>query len=97
MVTHYTVHEYLARERGPARNHTCVECGKPADEWAYQHTGETQYGKTSDGVNWDSLPYSEDLNDYAPMCRSCHRRLDKTYLNYGKQAVPRAAVPTRSP
>ncbi len=66
--TYKAVHFRLGRDRGPARNHLCG-CGKQAEHWAYQHTGEMitdESGKT----------YSADLKDYSPMCRSCHFSMD---------------------
>jgi hypothetical protein len=35
-------HERVRRERGPARNHVCADCGQPAENWAQVHgtTGE---------------------------------------------------------
>jgi hypothetical protein len=29
------VHDRLTQQRGPARNHACLTCDHPADEWAY--------------------------------------------------------------
>ena len=64
------VHQRLARERGPAKNHSCA-CGSQAFQWAYQYTGDPEYRDPEGG-----FPFSENLDDYAPMCRSCHARLD---------------------
>lgn len=88
MVSHGCVHRRLRRTRGKASDHKCVSCGSQAHEWAYQNTGDTQYAKSSDGVHWDSLPYSEDLDDYAPMCRSCHRKMDETEANFARSSSP---------
>lgn len=63
------VHLLLRDLYGPARNHVCP-CGEQAEEWAYQHTAVTVLR------NRKGSPYSTDLNDYRPMCRRCHRRLD---------------------
>lgn len=70
MKTYRAVHAQLKRERGVARSHRCA-CGQPATQWAYQHTGDIKFG----GPDGES-PYSENLDDYTPMCRKCHVRLD---------------------
>lgn len=64
-----SVHQKLARSRGKARGHTCG-CGLPAYEWAYQHTDPNPLYSEEGSV------YSLDPQNYAPMCRSCHRKLD---------------------
>lgn len=58
------IHHLLGR----ADAHICA-CGRPAFEWAYQHTGETLYSP-------EGAAYSEDPDDYEAMCRSCHKTLD---------------------
>lgn len=70
--TYRQVHDGLHWERGPASSYTCVEClVKPAKHWAYLYTAS----KTA-LVDEDGSPYSENLNDYAPMCIGCHRAFD---------------------
>ena len=44
--------------------YSCVSCGEQAQEWSFQYP-----------PGW-SVRYSDDPNDYAPMCRSCHRKFD---------------------
>lgn len=63
------VHYTLKQRFGPARSHLCG-CGAPAAEWAYQHTGTPLFDENVGCV------YSENLEDYAPMCLSCHNKLD---------------------
>lgn len=67
---HYvSVHRKLRRVRGRAPDHPCFGgCGNPAEQWAYQRAEATQF--------YEGFPYSEDLSDYEPMCRSCHRKMD---------------------
>lgn len=67
--SYWRVHNRLRLERGRASEHTC-ECGAPARDWAFQHTGAALRDPATG--RW----YSEDPDDYAPMCRSCHRTLD---------------------
>lgn len=66
---YFQVHYVLKQKFGPAREHTC-SCGAKAAEWAYQHTGVAMFDENF------QLWYSEDLSDYAPMCLSCHNKLD---------------------
>jgi hypothetical protein len=62
------VHYRLRVKYGPATDHLC-SCGDQALQWAYQHTGDPELTDLRG-------PYSENLNDYKPMCRSCHAVLD---------------------
>lgn len=64
------IHIRLREVRGPAKNYTC-SCGNPALQWAYQYTGDPEYRDAEGG-----FPFSENMDDYAPMCRSCHTLLD---------------------
>src|SRR5262245_1867308 len=56
------IHRRLRKVRGPAGMYSCISCGEPAECWAYQIDDETGY--------------SDNVEDYAPMCQSCHRKLD---------------------
>jgi hypothetical protein len=47
-----------------------VGCSKKAKDWAYQYTA------TNELVTSSGRKYSENFEDYAPMCRSCHRAFD---------------------
>jgi HNH endonuclease len=58
-------HYLVGKLWGPARHYPCVTCGRPAHEWAYDHTDPSSPGG-----------YSQWPEFYMPMCRSCHRRLD---------------------
>jgi hypothetical protein len=68
---HDSVHRALRAERGVAREHVCP-CGAPAAEWAL--TGPRDLVDPTKG-----FPYSENLDDYTALCRSCHNRLDKSF------------------
>lgn len=69
-LTYHQAHMALTKERGLASTHPCIECKGPAYDWAYQHTCETPL------VNDLGREYSENPDDYAPMCRGCHQKLD---------------------
>lgn len=65
------IHRTVKRRYGPATDHTCL-CGEPAVEWAYQFTAGDQELRDDKG----RFPHSLNIEDYAAMCRSCHRQLD---------------------
>lgn len=65
-------HHRIWDERGKARLYSCAHCGERAAEWAFNH--ETRVRK----VDECGRPYSLDANDYMPLCRSCHRRYDRS-------------------
>lgn len=68
--TYNAIHFRLKNERGPARENPCLRCGKPAQEWAYDHADPDER------VSPKMQPFSLNLNHYQPLCRSCHRKLD---------------------
>ena len=72
-----SAHIRVAKLWGSATNHPCIECGDAAHEWAYDGTDPTQmYAKTRvDAETW--IFYSRWPEFYMPMCRKCHRTLDK--------------------
>lgn len=63
------VHHRLTRDRGPARDHACSDCGGRAAEWSYQ-------GGAPDELPGSGGPESRDLDVYAPRCVPCHRLYD---------------------
>lgn len=79
-MSYVNIHHSLRLNRGPASDYICI-CGKPAEHWAYQHTGEVLTCPQLDRL------YSEDMNDYAPMCRSCHTLLDRKHNPEWDQAI----------
>jgi hypothetical protein len=70
-VEYAAVHRRLQVDRGPATEHPCIDCGGAASDWAYQHSDPAERRCPTTG-----LLYTTDLQHYAPMCRSCHLRLD---------------------
>ena len=63
-------HQRLRRARGSASTHQCIECGDPANHWAYQHKNPNPLVSPTGEV------YTLNFDDYAPMCHTCHRSLD---------------------
>ena len=64
---HREFHDRLRKERGPASNNPCVDCGKPAQEWSWDNGSNEDYGTKAIGESFD---------EYSPRCRSCHRNRD---------------------
>jgi hypothetical protein len=71
--TYDQVHARLRKERGPARDHQCVDCGRPAEQWAYAHEAQDELWEPNKG------PYTTDTNCYVPLCIPDHRKLDSEY------------------
>lgn len=68
------VHQRLARVRGRASTHRCVDCSKAASQWSYGHARGPGHRECEAG------PYSVDLADYDPRCVSCHKKFDLAHL-----------------
>lgn len=93
------IHKRLRKERGPARNFECVECGNQANHWAYQHTAGDNEQRTH------GLPFSSNVEDYAAMCAKCHRKLDlakdpnsrERLVNSGLRLAATAKRPQKKP
>lgn len=69
MMSYESVHQKMRKQKGLASDQTCP-CGKPARDWAYQHTALIEL------ISPLGQPYSEDPEDYLAMCRKCHREFD---------------------
>lgn len=77
-------HARIARERGRAADHGCVDCSRPAAHWSYDHSDPDAL--TSPG----GQPYSLDTARYQPRCRACHAQYDGTGANqYGDRETAR--------
>lgn len=90
-------HRRIHRTLGAATRFTCVECGAPANEWAYQG-GDPDELITQPELRKEhpNLRYSVNAEFYAPMCRPCHRRMDES-LNRPRDEMGRfARNPTTS-
>ncbi len=88
------MHKRIRKERGPAANQVCTDCGKPAAHWAYDHTDPNpSVGLAAKGIE---VQYSLDIDRYDPLCRSCHakrdgRRLVKLWQSRALEAEGRLA------
>jgi DNA-directed RNA polymerase subunit RPC12/RpoP len=68
------VHARLRNTRGPARNYSCVTCGKTAKQWSYDHAAPDE--QTGPDGAW-----SADLSHYVPRCVSCHKKFDLAVIH----------------
>lgn len=73
--TYMAVHLRLARDRGPAKNFPCVDCGGPARTWSYNHQDPDVH------VDEQGRPYSLDQNFYQARCDGCHNLYDNAPKN----------------
>lgn len=67
------VHQRLYRLHGPAKVHSCVDCGSVARHWSFD-------GARDDCNDSGVGPYSTDLSQYVPRCVPCHKRNDLAQL-----------------
>lgn len=81
--TYDAVHFRVKTRRGPARQYPCVgpDCHRQAAQWAYTH------GDPDEKSSPEGWLYSLDINRYAPMCRFCHKALDRQYRLARKESV----------
>ena len=68
-----SAHRRVRTERGPATDHRCVDCGKAAAHWSYDHADPDELIAT-DGAH--PIAYSLSSIHYEPRCVPCHKRFD---------------------
>lgn len=73
VVGYRQAHVRIEKRRGTARMHQCVDCGKRAEHWSYDH-GDPDH---LIGPAPHFLPYSLSVDHYEPRCRPCHRAFDR--------------------
>lgn len=67
------LHQRVRNAKGHASDFDCVECGKPAKHWAYDHQDPEEVWSTTGS-------YSFDIEHYISMCVSCHKIMDLKQL-----------------
>lgn len=74
-VGYEAVHDRMRAYLGKASNYVCVDCGKQARDWSYNHTDPNE----TVAVNKSGVlaAYSFDSAHYSPRCKSCHNAFDK--------------------
>lgn len=74
IVSYGAAHARVAATRGKASDLRCDFCGDQAFDWAYDHEDPDEVS----GDNYGSAcVYSLDVLHYLPLCRPCHRWLDR--------------------
>ena len=67
-------HQRVRQDRGPVTSQCCVECGKDARHWSYDHTDAHEL--LAYGLSANPVAYSLDPSHYSPRCVPCHKRYD---------------------
>jgi hypothetical protein len=80
MVGNGRAHGRVRKDRGIPSSHQCIDCGKTAAHWSYDHADP-------DELTSEKGPYSLDVERYQPRCVPCHKRFDLAIL---KSRVPTA-------
>lgn len=82
-LTYDGVHLRLRRSKGKASQYPCVDCGKPAENWAYDYNDPNELMD-----NKRNCVYSADPDRYEPKCRSCHKKGDFAVAKTRKVTTP---------
>ena len=69
--SYFAAHLRIRSTRGPAREHSCVDCRGPARHWSYDHRDRNELVDPKCGR------YSGDPAFYEPRCVPCHSRFDR--------------------
>ena len=78
--SYVAVHRRLRKERGPARDHACAECGQQAAEWAYSNAAVDELDAGG------AYGHSENLDEYRPLCKPCHRAANRVLTERRQEA-----------
>ena len=76
VVTYLGAHDRVRRDRGRAKDHSCVDCGAPAAHWSYNHSDPNELSGPQGSKGTTPYPYSLDSAFYDPRCSSCHTKFD---------------------
>lgn len=69
-----TAHTRVRTQRGPSTDYLCIDCGKQAQQWSYDHADPNELISETRGT--EGIAYSTDPDRYDPRCISCHKRFD---------------------
>lgn len=75
-ITYIAAHKRVERAKGKATEHDCLGCGEQAEQWAYRHGSPKERTESTPGYKIMKR-YSPDVNDYMPLCVSCHIKYDR--------------------
>ena len=68
-------HQRCRNDRGLPHEHQCIDCGRQAQHWSYNHDDPNEVLGTS-GRSTSPVAYSLDPRHYSPRCVPCHKRFD---------------------
>lgn len=75
--SYLAVHKRIARERGPAIEHDCVDCGEQAAHWSYDgQDPDERVGPVAVRGRTYQVTFSVNHHHYAPRCAGCHKKHD---------------------
>lgn len=73
--SYQAMHKRIAKDRGPAREYDCVDCGGAAAHWSYDHADLNELVGPVGRERFDAA-YSLDPEHYVPRCVPCHKTHD---------------------
>lgn len=71
VVNYAGAHRRVYKDKGPASDHACVDCGSTAADWSYDGLDPNELR----GGPWN-CPYSLSPDHYVARCKGCHGRAD---------------------
>jgi hypothetical protein len=72
-ITYSAAHMRTRGWRGPAADHDCIDCGRRAEHWSYDHADPNELVEQTSKA---PLMYSADPEHYQPRCAQCHKNFD---------------------
>lgn len=75
-ICYRTRHARIARTRGAAATHLCVDCGQQAHNWSLREGVPAEFLRADAGGRSGGVSWSIRDEDYEPRCIPCHRWLD---------------------
>ena len=72
-MTWAAIHNRVRKAFGPAKKYDCVDCGRRAAHWSYNHQDPNE---RTDVVRGRKAPVGTSIEFYEPRCVPCHKRLD---------------------
>ncbi|WP_203757236.1 hypothetical protein [Cellulomonas chitinilytica] len=92
-VTSYDAwHDRLGVQLGSAREHACVDCGRPARHWSLDVPLDDPRTLTTPG----GYRYVLDTDAYRPRCPACHAAHDVLERRLARRAAQRHTPPPHS-
>lgn len=84
-VDYSAAHDRVHRARGKADRYPCVDCGRTAQHWSYDHADPDE--RTSIAPRTAGVAFSLHVEHYEPRCVSCHKRFDMGRINSAEHAA----------